>query len=228
MVHPNDESPINPLPPIVVALALLIFGVELVMQAGARGIAGGPDGIGWRLEAMRAYGFSGPVLDWMIETGRWPLEHLKRFVTYPFIHVNFTHAAFVLVFLLALGKMVGEVFGTFAVLVVFFLSAIVGAAAYGIILDNPTPIVGGYPAVYGLIGSYTFMLWVSLAGTGNTQLRAFTLIGFLMGLQLVFGLIFGSNKDWLADIFGFATGFAVSFLLVPGAWGRIRAKLRGR
>ncbi len=49
-----------------------------------------------------------------------------------------------------------------------------------------------------------------------------------MGLQLVFGLLFGSNKDWLADIFGFITGFGASFLLVPGAWGRIRAKLRGR
>ncbi len=187
MAHPDDQSPINPLPAVVVVLALLIFGIELVMQAGARGFVGGAEGVGWRLAAMREYGFSAPVLDWMIETGRWPLEHLKRFVTYPFIHVNFTHALMVLVFLLALGKMVGEVFGSIAVLVVFFLSAAIGAAAYGIILNNPIVVVGGYPAVYGLIGSYTFMLWVSLAGTGNTQLRAFTLIGFLMGLQLVFG-----------------------------------------
>ena len=228
MAHPDDQSPINPLPAVVVVLALLIFGIELVMQAGARGFVGGAEGVGWRLAAMREYGFSAPVLDWMIETGRWPLEHLKRFVTYPFIHVNFTHTLMVLVFLLALGKMVGEVFGSIAVLVVFFLSAAIGAAAYGIILNNPIVVVGGYPAVYGLIGSYTFMLWVSLAGTGNTQLRAFTLIGFLMGLQLVFGLLFGSNKDWIADIFGFATGFGVSFLLVPGAWGRIREKLRGK
>ncbi|MFV2038106.1 MAG: rhomboid family intramembrane serine protease, partial [Paracoccaceae bacterium] len=103
-----------------------------------------------------------------------------------------------------------------------------GALAYGLLLNDPAPLVGGYPAVYGLIGSYTFMLWVSLAGTGNTQLRAFTLIGFLMGIQLLFGLVFGSNKDWLADIFGFATGFFVSFLMVPGVWGRIRDRLRNR
>lgn len=227
MVHPNDESPINPLPPIVVVLAVLIFGIELMFQAASRGFIGGAEGVGWRLEAMRTYGYSGPVQDWMLETGRYPLEHLKRYVTYPFVHVTFTHALMVLVFLLALGKMVGEIFGTFAVLLVFFLSAFIGAAVYGLILDDPRPIVGGYPAVYGLIGSYTFMLWVSLAGTGNTQLRAFTLIGFLMGLQLVFGLLFGSNKDWVADIFGFFTGFAVSMLLVPGAWQRIVNRLRG-
>ena len=228
MAHPDDQSPINPLPPVVVALALVIFGIEGVLQAGALGFAGGADAVGWRLSAFRSYAFSGPVLDLMIENGRWPLEHVKRFVTYPFFHFSFTHAAMVLVFLLALGKMVGEVFGTIAVLVVFFLSAFVGALAYGLLLDNPTPLIGGYPAVYGLIGSYTFMLWLSLAGTGNSQMRAFTLIGLLMGVQLLFGLVFGSNKDWLADIFGFGTGFLVSFLLVPGAIARIRSRLRGR
>ena len=224
----HDESPINPLPPIVVALALVIFGVELVFQAGSRGFAGGAQGVGWRLQALRDYGFFGEILDWMIATNRWPLEHLKRFVTYPFIHVSFTHTLMVLVFLLALGKMVGEVFGTIAVLVVFFLSAFVGALAYGLLLNDPVPLIGGYPAVYGLIGSYTFMLWLSLAGTGDNQMRAFTLIGFLMGLQLAFGLLFGGSKNWVADLSGFATGFLVSFLMVPGAWGRFLARLRRR
>ncbi len=228
MAHPDDQSPINPLPPVVVFLALLILGIELVMQAGARGFIGGAEAIGWRLETYRSYAFSGPILDWMIERGSWPLEHLIRFVTYPFIHINFTHAAMVLVFLLALGKMVGEVFGTIAVLVVFFLSAIVGALAYGLILDDATPLIGGYPAVYGLIGSYTFMMWASLAGTGESRLKAFRLIGFLVGVQLLFGVAFGSNKDWLADIFGFGTGFLVSFLLIPGAVARLRQRLRGR
>lgn len=228
MKSSHEESPFNALPPIVVALALVIFGVELMFQAGARGFVGGPEAVGWRLEALRTYAFSGAILDWMIETGRWSPDHLMRFVTYPFVHGSFTHVLMVIVFLLALGKMVGEVFGTFAVLLVFFLSAIVGALAYGLLLNDPAPLYGGYPAVYGLIGSYTFMLWVSLTGTGNTQYKAFTLIGFLLGIQLVFGLLFGGNKDWLADIFGFLTGFWVSVALVPGAWGRMMGKLRQR
>lgn len=228
MSEHHNALPINPLPPIVVALAIMIFGTELIFQAGARGFLGGPEAIGWRLGAMREFAFYAPILDLMVERGRWPPEQLMRFVTYPFIHFSFTHVLMVIVFLLALGKMVGEVFGTIAVLVVFFASAIVGALAYTVLMDDPQPLVGGYPAVYGLIGSYTFMLWVSLTGTGNTQYRAFTLIGFLMGIQLLFGLVFGGASDWVADLFGFITGFFVSMLMVPGVWVRIRDKLRQR
>jgi len=224
----NNESPFNALPPVVVALALLIIGPELIFQAGARGLAGGADAVGWRLEALKAYSFSPAIFDWMVQHNNWPLEEVRRFFTYPFVHYSFTQAAMVIVFLLALGKMVGEVFGTLAVLIIFFASAIVGALAYTLLLNEPQALVGGYPAVYGLIGSYTFMLWVSLTGTGNTQYRAFTLIAFLLGVQLLFGLVFGGNKDWVADIFGFGTGFFVSFLLVPGAWHRIVAKIRQR
>ena len=224
----QDVSPVNPLPPVVVALALVFIAVELVFQAGAKGYIGGPEAVGWRLEAVREYGFSGVVFDWMLETGRYPVEHLKRFVTYPFVHISFTGTIMAIVFLLALGKMVGEIFGPIGFLTIFFLSAIVGALAHGLLLDEVFPLIGGFPAVYGLIGSYTFLLWFSLSGKGNTQFKAFSLIAILMGLQLVFGLLFGSNKSWVADIFGFATGFFVSFLLVPGALGRVLERLRRR
>ena len=224
----QDVSPVNPLPPVVVALALVFIAVELVFQAGAKGYIGGPEAVGWRLEAVREYGFSGVVFDWMLETGRYPVEHLKRFVTYPFVHISFTGTIMAIVFLLALGKMVGEIFGPIGFLTIFFLSAIVGALAHGLLLDEVFPLIGGFPAVYGLIGSYTFLLWFSLSGKGNTQFKAFSLIAILMGLQLVFGLLFGSNKSWVADIFGFATGFFVSFLLVPGALRRVLERLRRR
>ena len=224
----QDISPVNPLPPVVVALALVFIAVELVFQAGAKGYIGGPEAVGWRLEAMREYGFSGVVFDWMLETGRYPAEHLKRFVTYPFVHISFTGTVMAIVFLLALGKMVGEIFGPVGFLTIFFLSAIVGALAHGLLLDEVFPLIGGFPAVYGLIGSYTFLLWFSLSGKGNTQFKAFSLIAILMGLQLVFGLLFGSNKSWVADIVGFATGFFVSFLLVPGALRRVLERLRRR
>ncbi|MGV6804307.1 MAG: rhomboid family intramembrane serine protease [Ruegeria sp.] len=223
----KEESPINPLPPIVVALALLIFGIEVLFNLAGRGLIGGPDAVGWRIEAVREYAFSAPVFDWMVETHRWPLEHVKRFVTYPFVHWSFTHMLMVNVFLLALGKMVGEVFGTFAVLVVFFGSSIIGALGYSLI-GSDVPLVGGYPAAYGLIGSYTFMLWLSYGAAGKSRLNAFQLIGFLVGIQLLFGLLFGGNKDWFADIVGFGAGFGLSFLLVPGAFGRLLDKIRQR
>jgi len=227
MSHHN-ESPVNPIPPVVLALAAVIFGVELVFQLGSRGLVGGPEAVGWRLGAVTKYSFVGDVFDQMLAQNVWPLRHVMRIVTYPFVHGSFSHVLFVLVFLLALGKMVGEVFSPVAVLVVFFGSAIVGALVYALVLDSPYPLIGGYPAVYGLIGAFTFLLWVKLAQTGGPQSRAFTLIGFLMGIQLVFGLLFGGGQDWVADLAGFVAGFGLSFLVSPGGWARVVDRLRQR
>lgn len=225
--NPN-VSPVNPIPPVVLALVIVIVGIELVFQMGARGFVGGPEAVGWRLSALQRYAFSGDIMDWMLANNRWPMEHVIRFLSYLFVHVGFAHMLFVVVFLLALGKMVGEIFHPLAVLVVFFGSALVGALAYGLILDDPMPLIGGYPAVYGLIGAYTFLLWVRLAATGENQMRAFLLIGLLMGVQLIFGLLFGGGNDWLADLAGFCAGFALSFVVSPGGWGRVMDKLRQR
>ncbi|MBN2906642.1 MAG: rhomboid family intramembrane serine protease [Rhodobacteraceae bacterium] len=226
---PNPNAPpINPLPMVVWILVLPVIAVEVVLSLGTRGLIGGPSAVGWRMAAFQDYAFSGQVFDWMLATGRFPPEHMLRFVTYPFIHASVTHAVFVVVFILALGKMVGEVFRAWAVVLIFFGSAFVGAVAYGLLLDDPVPLIGGYPAVYGLIGAFTFLMWVNLAGTGTSQYRAFTLIGMLLAIQLLFGVLFGGGKDWVADVAGFVTGFALSFLVSPGGWGKVRARLRHR
>ena len=227
-MHDHNAPPMNPLPPVVSALALLIFAVEVTLAAAGRGFVGGAGGVGWRQAALQDYAFFGEILDVMIARGSWPPEHVMRLFTYPFVHYGFTHALFVLVFLLALGKMVGEVLGTFAVLAVFFGSAVAGALAYALLLDDPMPLAGGFPAVYGLIGAFTFILWVNLGRTGGPRHRAFTLIAFLLGIQLVFGLLFGATNEWVAEVAGFATGFGLCFVVSPGGWARLRERLRRR
>ncbi|WP_299346088.1 rhomboid family intramembrane serine protease, partial [uncultured Maritalea sp.] len=116
---PINESPVNPMPPLIVAIFLVIMGIEAAFSMGSRGLVGGPEAVGWRIAAVQSYGFSGDVFDWMIENNRWPMEHVLRFVTYPFIHGSFTHAIFGGAMVLALGKMVGEAFSTLATLLIF-------------------------------------------------------------------------------------------------------------
>lgn len=223
-----DASPFNALPPIVVALAAVLAAGELVLQAGAAGLVGGPGAVGWRLAAIEDYAFLDPVWDWMRDTGRYPPDQLARLVTYPLIHGSFTHTAFVIVITLAIGKAVGEVFNAAAFLAVFVLSCIAGGLAYGMLIDTRVPLMGGFPGAYGLIGAFTFLLWVRLAAVGANSARAFSLIGVLMGLQLVFGLLFGAGHDWIADLAGFCTGFLLSFVLSPGGWERVKTRLRQR
>lgn len=219
-------GPVNPLPRVVIALFAVVMGIEALFSLGAQGIIGGPQAIGWRLGAIQGYTFSAEIFQWMLANGRWPGEHLARFVTYPFIHGNFTHALFAGVMLLALGKFVGEVFRGWAVLAVFFGASIGGAAVYGLLAASPIPLLGAFPGVYGLIGAFTYLLWLRLGQEGGPQIRAFTLIAFLMGIQLVFGILFGGSRDWIADLSGFVFGFGLSFVVSPGGFARLREKLR--
>jgi membrane associated rhomboid family serine protease len=69
---------------------------------------------------------------------------------------------------------------------------------------------------------------VRLGQLGEKQIRAFTLIGFLLAIQLIFGLLFGANSEWVADLAGFAIGFALSIVLVPGGLSRLVERLRQR
>lgn len=226
MNEPTRTPAVNPVSPVVIALFLLIVGVEAIFTLGKQGIIGGPGAVGWRIAAIEQYAFSAPVFDWMWSNGRWPLEHLLRFVSYPFVHGSFTHALFGGGMLLALGKFVGDVFNQFATLVIFVGSCAVGALAYGVLVNDQFPLFGVFPGVYGMIGAFTYLLWLRLGQTGEHQARAFVLIGALMGIQLVFGLIFGGNKDWVADLAGFGAGFALSFFLAPGGWAKLRRKIR--
>ena len=224
MTH-APESPVNPLPPAVTALFLILMGIEVMFQLGNRGIIGGPEAVGWRLEALQRYAYSNSILHWMVEANQYPFGQLVRCVTYAFVHVSFTQALFAGVFVLAMGKMVAEVYGGVQMIAVFLMSSIAGALIYSLV-GAQAPLIGAFPAVYGLIGTYTFLLWRGLSIVGENQSRAFTLIAFLMGIQLLFAVFTGS-KDWVADIGGFAAGFALSFLLVPGGWPEIQRRMRG-
>ena len=222
------HAPLNPLSPAVWAIALPMIAMEVVLSLGAAGLVGGPNAIGWRLDAVQRFAFSPDYMRQMVDLHQYPLQGMMRLVTYPFVHLSFTHALFVLVILLALGKMVGDIFRWWAVLVVFFVSGIVGALVYTAIPAMQAPLIGGYPPVYGLIGAFTFLIWMRLAAQGANRYRAFTMIGFLLGAQLLFGLLFGGGWEWVADLAGFATGFLLSFVVSPGGWRSVVARLRQR
>ena len=223
----SEPSPVNPLPPVVLALFFAIAGVEVLFAVAEAGFVGGPEAIGWRLNAIRDYGFSGPVFDWMIEQGRWPFEHVMRFVTYPFVHGGITATVFSGVMLLALGKLVGEVMGQFAVIALFFGSAILGAFVFGL-LTSEAWLIGAFPGVYGLIGGYTFLMWLKLGAAGASQSKAFSLILMLMGIQLFFSIFFGTGPDWIADLTGFFAGFGLSAVVIPGGFARLLSRFRQR
>ena len=224
----QEESPFNSVPPVPLLLVAIVVGVELTLWSAGQGFVGGAAGVGWRAAAFQDYAFAPAVMTEIFERGRGSFDLWKRFVTYAFVHINFTHALWATVLLLALGKFVGEVFRPIAFLILFFLASILGAAIYGAVAWQNTPLLGAYPGVYGLIGAYTYLMWLTLERIGENQLKAFQLIGILLGLMLVYSMLFGSSPTWIAEVSGFLVGLFAAPLLAPGGWQAFLHRVRNR
>ena len=236
VLNDQPQSPLNPLPWVVWVLVLPMIAMEVVLSAGEGGLVGGPAAIGWRLEAVQTFGFAPQYMRQMIEAWTFPLAGLTRLVTYPVVSMSSTTTLFVVVITLALGKFVGEVFRWWAILILFFAGVVLGALAYAAVPGTMMPLLGGYPGVYGLIGGFTYVLWRRQKLMGQSQIRAFQLIGFLLVFRLVFGvgsvLVYGPQAgtgfDWVPELAGFVVGFVLSFVVSPGGWGGFLAMVRGR
>ena len=223
-----DSPPLNPIPGVVWLILLPIVAMELVVSAGTLGLAGGATGVGWRQEALQRFALSPEMLDQMIGTGRWTWDYLMRFISYGFVHGSFTHALLATVFILAMGKFVAEIFSPWSVLAVFLIPLALGGVAYSLIPGVKMALFGAYPGAYGLIGAFTFIILARLGAENANRARAFTLIAFLLGIQLLFGVLFGGSPDWVADLVGFSAGFGLSFLVGPGGPAHLLRAIRQR
>lgn len=230
MHDPRQQSPFNSLPAPVVAIAAIIGGIEILFQMGEAGLIGGRDGAGWRIMAIRDWAVLDVVFQWMLANGVAPLGELARWLTYPLIHGSFTHAAFVVVFVLALGNASAAHYAAWRLPLIFWLSCLAGGVAYVVLFNVTSPLIGGYPGAYGLIGVFTYLTTLGL--TRADPSRAFLLIGFLVAIQPVFGLVTGQGLSWVptwtADLAGFAAGYGLAIVLFPGGWGRLMDRMRRR
>jgi membrane associated rhomboid family serine protease len=224
----KPQSAINDLSPVIIALALLILGTEVVFQLANAGFIGGPRGVGLRFEAINRFGYAPAVLERVLVQGDFSPAILIRFVSYAFINVDLVQVAFCTALTLALGKFATEYFGAMRVLVIYLATTVFGAVVYGVVVAQNLPLLGGFTPVYGLIGAYTYALWVRLGQAGDNQLRAFRMIGILLALQLGFGLVFGGGMAWVAELAGFVAGFLLAIPLAPGGWAAMLRRMRQR
>lgn len=238
----SQEKLFNDIPPVVVVVTLMILGVEGVLVLASEGIIGGREGIGWRSAMIDEFAWRPVLVSEYFRRGGLPAEYWLRLFTYPFVHASFLSAAFGSAMILALGKFVGDRWSWWSILIIFFGSGAVSAIAFGFISPVNYAYHGAFPALYGLIGAFTYMLWMRLEQAGANQLRAFSLIGFLLLIQVIFGLVFkclaafGMMSDpspamlyiGLSELAGFAFGLALSPLVAPGGWRAFVLRMRRR
>ncbi|MGR3541614.1 MAG: rhomboid family intramembrane serine protease [Hasllibacter sp.] len=222
-----QESPFQSLPPVVAILALAVALPEIALSAADRGLLG-TGAAGWRIGALRDFGVFPPLLELGLARGDALAAEPWRLLTYPFVHRGFVDMLFGAVFTLALGKFVADAMGGAATAALFLGTAAAGALAWWALGGASQPLAGAMVPAFGLIGAFTFVLF-SRAGASNARrLAAFRLIGFLMGIQLVFALLFGTSDWWMAELAAFAAGFAASFGLAPGRARVFLSRMRSR
>lgn len=225
-----NASPLNPLPGAVWLLLVAILGIEAALWAGGAGLVGGPQALGWRIEAMQRFAFSSAIQDWMLQNWRFPTNNLLRYGSYSFVHGTPMHALFGAVLIAALGKAVGDSFGFVRFLVLALVTPVAAAMVFGLLTANNTLgwLFGAMPMVFGLVGGFTWLKWREAQGDREKQLRAFALIGILLVARLGFGLLVETGPGWIAELTAFVVGFGLSaWVLGPGSWARLRDRIRG-
>lgn len=211
---PNTQSPaVNPLPPAVIVLFLIVVLGEMYIAGAEANLWGSFDS---RIYLIRQLSFMPEGFGRAISDGLWIPELFWRMMTYPFIHGSLMQGVFASVFILAMGKFVGEVLGNIAVIAIFFASTIFAALGFALFTDSNFPLFGAFPAAYGLIGAFTFVLFSRSEGLLSQQFRAFKLLGILILINISFSLFQDGPPLWVAELCGAITGFISAAIIHPG------------
>jgi membrane associated rhomboid family serine protease len=114
------------------------------------------------------------------------------FVTYQFLHADWAHLAFNMLFLWVFGDNVEDALGHVRFVVFFLLCGIAGGLAQSIVEpDSVTPVIGASGAISGILGGYLL-----LYPRARLLVLAFLIIPLRLPALLVIGTFFAQDLIW--------------------------------
>jgi membrane associated rhomboid family serine protease len=211
---PRPGAPYRPPPKELLILAGVIVAIELLLELADRGILFDPS---LRSRAYMVGAFWAGLLRGMEPI--FSLQPYTMFLSHAFLHGGFLHMAMNMAVLLGLGRYVSDRYGAGAILPVFFVSAIAGAAVFGLIAPSEMPMVGASGAVFGFVGVWIVADWRRLRERGLSVRPVATRVLTLAALNVAFFFALSGMLAWEAHLGGFVAG------VVCGLWLEAR---RGR
>lgn len=181
----------------------VMVAIELVLSFSSSGIIG-TDNLRWPALVLGA--FWQPVLSGALPPV-YPGQIALMFVTHAFLHGGFMHLAMNSVILLSLGKFVSIHIGVAKTVLVLFLSAVGGAACFGLISSSSAPMIGASGAVFGLIGLWQAMDY-RMRRRSKLPVRPVVMafLGLVASNILIFVLLSG-GLAWEAHLGGWIVGW---------------------
>lgn len=183
----HDASPRLYIQAHYVTIALIVVNsLIFVSQLGI--------GEGDRFAAVAGYAvvparfFDGLVLPGGVEGVAAPLT----LVTYQFLHADWAHLAFNMLFLWVFGDNVEDALGHRRFLVFFLLCGAAGGLAQSLVApDSVTPVIGASGAISGVLGGYLI-----LYPRARLLVLAFLMIPLRLPALLVIGTFFAQDLLW--------------------------------
>jgi membrane associated rhomboid family serine protease len=150
------------------------------------------------------------------------IGQLSRLVTSLFVHGDFEHILFNMVFLWAFGYLTSQILGQWWALAVFFVCGICGNVLQVLLeADSPIPIIGASGAICGFEGIYLGLalrwqlpdpdVWPLARPVPPLQLGLFAVVGFIADMYFLAN--HGEQIAYGAHIGGFLSGLAIAAIL---------------
>ncbi|MCY3878419.1 MAG: rhomboid family intramembrane serine protease [Rhodobacteraceae bacterium] len=227
MINRFGHEPVfGRVPATVLLLAAAVGAVEVILAVLELNLWEIPQLAYPRVEAVKALSFDSQLFRTQFELGFIFDSASLRLVTFPFIHLNFIHSLFSVVFILVLGSLLCRLVHAMLLPTTFFLASAAGALGFALLPGSEFPLLGatpGYLGILGLLGGLLLMMHGRENPAATPAMVAFPF--FLMGLKLVQDVAVGIPGYWSAHAVGFAVGLLISLAVVSGSLSAIRSGL---
>jgi len=201
--RPNSTAPPAGAPMFLWVIVGIMTGIEVVLSLSSSGLVGSAN-LRWPAFMLGAFwqtvlsGATPPV---------YPGQIVLMFITHAFLHGGLTHLALNSVILLSLGKFVSNHIGATKTMLVLFLSAVAGAACFGLISSSSGPMIGASGAVFGLVGLWQAMDYRMRRQSDLPLQPVVMAILGLVAANVVFFVILSGGLAWEAHLGGWVAGW---------------------
>jgi rhomboid protease GluP len=188
--------------PVVLTLVILMCLIEAVLQLADLGLVGSAR---WRQLAYQYGAFwAGLLHDWQ---PNFRLQPASMFLTYSMLHGGLGHLLGNMAALLALAPQITDRVRQRDFLMLWTISALSGAAVFGLLTSSPQPMVGASGALFGLAGAWKAWDWREARRSGAALWPILLWLLGLAVLNLVLWVLQGGLLAWETHLGGFIAGW---------------------
>ena len=203
--HPPKISP--GAPGFLWALIGVMASIELPLALSDAGWIGSDS---WRMNVFLYGAFLPPLLGEGLAP-LYPGQKTLMFLTHALLHGNVVHFAMNSAILLALGKGVATFLGAGKTILLLALSAIAGAAAFGLLSAASGPMIGASGAVFGLLGLWQAWDFRRRRHFNQSLRPVLRGIGGLLLVNLVLFVALSGTLAWEAHLGGWIAGWTAAW-----------------